>query len=73
MIVATPLGGTLSSATINAGTKNHHSLSSRQCLQAIFVMQSGQDRVSDHAVTGGDPMSVWLREPLGRHVGNTRA
>ena len=36
-------------------------------------MQSCQDRGGDHVVTTRDLMSVWLREPAWRRVGNTRA
>ncbi len=43
----------LSSAIIKAGGKNHLPQSSRQWLQTIFVMQSGEDRRGDHAVAAG--------------------
>ena len=64
---------TLSSARINAGGRNGSPRSSRQWLQAMFVMQSRQDRGRDHVVTSRDLMSVWPREPAWQRVGEIRA
>jgi hypothetical protein len=64
---------TLSSARINAGGRNGSPRSSRQWLQAMFVMQSRQDRGRDHVVTSRDLMSVWPREPAWQRVGKIRA
>ena len=44
-----------------------------QRFQAIFVMQSRQDRGRHHVVTSRDLMSVWPREPAWQRVGEIRA